>query len=493
MPSPAPVAPLYVYVDEQFRQWYKHRFPNRPDIPPGFVLRVKKALQGHPESPRLWAKLIDHIIRALNLRPCTHEPNLYFTDDYNGTGKMVLFMKQVDDFCVSCEDRDTAKNVIAAINDKMTIDVKELGLISRFNGVDVTQTRHYIKLSNAVYIEKILRNHPWILKEHPPALFPLPMRSDNTYVRSLETATPFTDEERQRYESHLGFTYRQGIGEVIYALVTCRPDISFAAIKLSQYSTAPARVHFDALQDIFPYLKATKDDGIYFWRKTPRDDLPIGPKPECKQDANYNETEVPTRQETDVRKLGGAVDSDHAGDVSHRKSVTGVVVKLAGGAVLYKTAYQQSLAHSSTELEFVAACDAGKYILYLRSLLEEIGLPQHEATVLYEDNQGALLMANAQRPTKRTRHMDLKYFGLQEWVERDLLVLRRINTADNYADALTKALGRTLFYRHMNFIMGQITPMYAYDAMDLSVRRFFDSTISRADRKLRFLSREGVT
>ena len=69
-------------------------------------------------------------------------------------------MKQVDDFCVSCEDRETAKHVIAATNAKMTIDVKELGLISRFNGVDVQQARNYIKLSNAVYINKIMKNHP---------------------------------------------------------------------------------------------------------------------------------------------------------------------------------------------------------------------------------------------------------------------------------------------------------------------------------------------
>ena len=106
--APAPVAPLYVYVDEQFRQWYQHRFPDRPKIPHGYVLRVKKALQGHPESPRLWAKLIDGIIKKLNLKACTHEPNLFYTADYVGTGKTVLFMKQVDDFCVSCEDRDTA-------------------------------------------------------------------------------------------------------------------------------------------------------------------------------------------------------------------------------------------------------------------------------------------------------------------------------------------------------------------------------------------------
>ena len=91
-------------------------------------------------------------------------------------------MKQVDDFSVSCEDRETAKHVIKAINDKMTINVKELGLISRFNGVDVEQTRYYIKLSNAVYIRKILKNHPWITEEPPAGAFPLPMKADNNHV-----------------------------------------------------------------------------------------------------------------------------------------------------------------------------------------------------------------------------------------------------------------------------------------------------------------------
>ena len=492
--APAPVAPLYVYVDEQFRQWYRARYPNRKEIPPGFVLRVKKALQGHPESPRLWAQLIDKIIHQLNLNHCKHEPNLYFTNDYRGTGKTVLFMKQVDDFAVSCEDRETAQAVILAINEKMTIDVKELGLLTRFNGVDVTQTRHYIKLSNAVYIQKILKNHPWLNDDpYPPAKFPLPLKPDAEYAQKLETATPFDDKQRQEYESEIGFTYRQGIGEVIYALVTCRPDISFAAIKLSQYSAAPARIHFDALQDLFRYLKATQDDGIYFWRQQPRNDLPLGPTPNCKEDNNYSETVVTARTEDNMKRLGAAVDSDHAGDTSHRKSVSGIVIKLAGGAVLYKTAFQQTIAHSSTESEFVAACEAGKYILYLRSLLDEIGISQEAATILYEDNQGALLMANAQRPTRRTRHLDLKYFGLQEWVQRDLIILHRINTSDNYADAMTKALARTLFYRHMNFIMGRIVPAYAYAGMNLVVRRVYDKTTTVDDRKLRFLSREGVT
>ena len=174
-------------------------------------------------------------------------------------------MKQVNDFVAFCKDSETAQVVISAINEKMTMDVQELGLLTWFNGVDVTQTRHCIKLSNAVYIKKIIKNHQCLEHDlHPPAMFPLPLKPDAVYARKLETVTPVTDQEYQAYELEVGFTYRQGIGEVIYALVTCRPNISFASMKLSQYSAAPAWVHFNTLQDLYRYLKATQDDGIYF-------------------------------------------------------------------------------------------------------------------------------------------------------------------------------------------------------------------------------------
>ena len=47
-------------------------------------MQVKKALQGHPESPRLWATLIDGIIKKLGFRACQHEPFLYAHDNYKG-------------------------------------------------------------------------------------------------------------------------------------------------------------------------------------------------------------------------------------------------------------------------------------------------------------------------------------------------------------------------------------------------------------------------
>ena len=459
--APPPKAPLYVRIDENYKRWYTQKFPDKPPLPDDYVLRVRKALQGHPESPRLWATLIDKVIKNLNLKPCTHEPNLYFTDDYKGTGKRVLFLRQVDDFAIACETQEIANMVVTDINSKMTIDVKHLGLITRYNGVDVEQRREYIKIHSTTYIDKLISQHKWLQNdtEHSHS-FPLPMNPDNKYQHRLETATPMTKQQKADLEQTLQFTYRQGVGELIYAMITSRPDISYAIIKLSQYATKPARIHFEALVQLYRYLKSTRTDGIYYWRECPRLDLPKGDIPVLKTDANYNENAVETRKSKNVQTLQAYVDSDYASDTHHRRSVSGFHMQLAGGTILYKTKFQSIIAQSSTEAEFIAAADAGKSILYLRTIMDEIGIPQHHATILYEDNQGALLMAQAGQPTKRTKHVDIKHFALQSWVERDLLTMKRINTSDNSADALTKATARTLFYRHNNHIMGRIIPSY---------------------------------
>lgn len=79
-------------------------------------------------------------------------------------------------------------------------------------------------------------------------------------------------------------------------------------------------------------------------------------------------------------------------------------------------------------------------ILFFRSLLHEVAMEQQHAAILFEDNNGVLMMANAQQPTRCTRHMDIKHFALLYWVERDLLILTAIRTHDNAADAMTKTL-----------------------------------------------------
>ena len=128
--------------------------------------------------------------------------------------------------------------------------------------MDIQQTRHYIKVNNATYINKIVEDKR--LPSTPPHTHPLPMNPDPAFNRKIEEATPLTDTERDKLEHEYGFSYRQGIGKLIYAMVTCRPDISFPLIKLSQYSANPTEMHFVALKQLYCYLRDTPDKGIYY-------------------------------------------------------------------------------------------------------------------------------------------------------------------------------------------------------------------------------------
>ncbi|KAL7502067.1 hypothetical protein ACHAXN_000155 [Cyclotella atomus] len=92
--------------------------------------------------------------------------------------------------------------------------------------------------------------------------------------------------------------------------------------------------------------------------------------------------------------------------------------------------------------------------LFLRSVLYDLDIPQDAATTLYEDNEGATTMANAGKPTPRSRHINTNFYAIQEWVECDLVILQRIDTSINLADPLTKSLNRILFHRHRDFNMG---------------------------------------
>ena len=145
-------------------------------------------------------------------------------------------------------------------------------------------------------------------------------------------------------------------------MITCPPDISFPLIKLSQYSVNPAYEHYEVIKQIFRYINATKMDSMYFWRQHVRDDLPDMPLPKCTESSYIIDPMVHPDQ---IDTIHGTVDSDWGGDTNHRRSVTGIVIKYAGGTIFYKTKFQETIALSSTEAEFTAACDAGKSILYI--------------------------------------------------------------------------------------------------------------------------------
>jgi hypothetical protein len=62
-------------------------------------------------------------------------------------------------------------------------------------------------------------------------------------------------------------------------------------------------------------------------------------------------------------------------------------------------------------------------MILVRSILWDLGIPQEAATVLYEDNDACTVMGNVQKPTPCMCHIDIKYFSICEWIERNSMIL----------------------------------------------------------------------
>jgi Reverse transcriptase (RNA-dependent DNA polymerase)/GAG-pre-integrase domain len=447
--SPPPDQPTYVYIDDQYADWYlaRHGVPVSRDK----VLPVQHALQGHPESGALWEKFVNAVIAKHGFKSTIHERSLY-----QGTfnGHRMLICRQVDDLAIGCADPDAIRELVRTICRDDGIDLRDEGVLDSFNGVDVEQTDRYIKISCETYIDKLLMHYGWSAAgsrdTDSKPIGPISSSTLQQLFADYETSPLDGTSEHATLEQSAGFSYRSVLGALIYAYVVARPDIGYAVTTLARFSDRPAKVHYDALRRVARYLRMTKSWGLHYWRPQLLPSLPVGIFRPLPSDLSLPSFPSPSQPTT----LAGYVDAAHATDLKTRRSVTGIVFMFCGGPLAYKSKIQPTVSTSSTEAEFLAAVHAAKIAKYLRSILAELGYPQHDPTTLYEDNAAAILMINASRPTPRSRHIDIQHFAIQEWKANREIILAHIPGIINSADSLTKSLGSTLHHRHVRRLMG---------------------------------------
>jgi hypothetical protein len=240
---------------------------------------------------------------------------------------------------------------------------------------------------------------------------PTPLPTDPTWYKQFNAAVGNPDPKVQsKLAKAMQITYCCGVGELIWAYHnTTRPSVR---VKLSQANSAPDEHHYYGLKHTLKYLYSTQDDGTYFWRTTLCLAFPKGPLPTI--NSNKQDLILNNQPEHNANTLHSYADSDRATCVKTRCSFGGTVIRLAGGMIVYKSNFQPTLAGSSTEAEFMAAYDTGKMILFVCSVLWDLGIPQEDATILYKDNDACSVMGNVQKPTPRTRHMEIKYVSICE-------------------------------------------------------------------------------
>ena len=285
-----------------------------------------------------------------------------------------------------------------------------LGDVSHYLKMEVRQDREMgtLMLFQTAYLKVVLERFE--MSDCNPSSIPMDSDLRNTIILSSED-----------YRALLQTIYWYGsaIGFLMYAMTMTQPDIAFALSIVSRYCNNPNSTHVAAVTRILRYIKGTLDEGIVF----------------C--------------GEQNVLDLTGYTDADYGSAKDNRKSTSGWLFCLGGGPISWSSKRQLVVALSSCKAEYIALNEAGKEAVWLQRILKELGLIKYllSPTLIYEDNQGTIALAENPEFHRRTKHIDIRYHWVRDAVLRKLITLEHISTVDQAADGLTKALQMKAFRR----------------------------------------------
>ncbi|KAJ3533806.1 hypothetical protein NMY22_g7186 [Coprinellus aureogranulatus] len=283
----------------------------------------------------------------------------------------------------------------------MKFDITNIGRPKVLLGLRIHQDDDAgtISLSQSHYIDSIIARFG--LSDANPVSTPL---DPNVNLDSIDPLPLNISPDKRAF-----ILFATAIGLLLYAAMGTRPDIA-------QFTRKPQPKHWTAVKRVFRYLKGIRDLHL-----------------------TYGGPEVAWTPEIDT-----FCDADWASNAD-RKSISGYVCTLAGGAVAWSSKNQISVALSTAEAEYIAATHAAKQVLWFRSLFGELHLPQPSTSTIFSDNQAAIAIAHHPEFHSRTKHIDIALHFLRDHVKAGRLNTVYINTRDNLADIFTKALPRPAF------------------------------------------------
>ena len=291
-------------------------------------------------------------------------------------------------------------------------DMKDLGEASFVLGIEIHRNRSHglLGLSQRTYVDRILER--FNMQQCKPGIAPV-CKGDKLSLSQC----PHSDIEKAQMKN---VPYASALGSIMYAQVYTRPDIAFATGLLGRYQSNLGHDHWVAAKKVMRYLKRTKDYMLIY-------------------------------KHVQDLQLVGYSDSDFAGCQDEKKSTTGYIFKLAGGAVSWKSEKQKSIASSTMQAEFVACFSATTQAIWLRNLIKELTVFDFvdRPIQLYCDNNFAVLFINNNRGLKGSKHMEVKYLTIKEKVQNGDVAVEHISTDDMIADPLTKGLRPCVFDRHV--------------------------------------------
>ena len=165
------------------------------------------------------------------------------------------------------------------------------------------------------------------------------------------------------------------------------------------------------------------------------------------------------------------------------KGQTGGVMTMGKGAVMTASSKQKLVARSSTECELIGVHDVLPSMLWSQNFLRAQG---HEVknVVLHQDNQSSILLERNGRlsSSKRTKHINLRYFYITDCIRRKDVNVRFCPTDEMIADFFTKPLQGQAFYRLRDIIMNVVPSSKYHSSAQRSVLRICDQATSSCEQ-----------
>ena len=369
------------------------------EIPPGFscdktqgkVCKLKRALYGLKQSPRAWFGRFQRAMVSVGYKQSNADHTLFVKKA--GT-KITILVVYVDDRVATGNDSDEINRLKKFLGQEF--EIKDLGKLRYFLGIEVARSSKGIFLSQRKYVLDLL-TEAGLLGCHP---------SDTP----IEANTRLREKDGDPVDKG---RYQRLVGKLIYLSHT-RPDIAFAVSLVSQFMHDPYSTHMNAVLRILRYLKSAPGKGILL---SPHDGL----------------------------KVEAYTDADWAGSPD-RKSISGYCTFLGGNLVTWRSKKQNVVARSSAEAEFRAMAQGVCELLWLKGLLEDLGVSVHLPMMLFCDNKAAISIAHNPIQHDRTKHVEIDRHFIKEKLESGLICMPFVQSGDQLADVFTKGIGSKSFH-----------------------------------------------
>lgn len=347
-------------------------------------VRLARNLYGLKDAGLLWYVLIDKILKKEGYTRSVYDPCVYFKD-----GSILCLF--VDDLAITGNRASEVERLKRAIAEQVK-KLKDLGALSKFVGIEMEQDGDHLLLKQLetadAYINEYVKQGKAV-KFVPIAAVHLLDKADETPQSEW---VPIWDI----------------VGKIRYLADRTRHDLQYVASKLGTKSAMAPPRYQEAAQDVMLYLKHTKDLSLRIGGRDP-----------------------------EIKLFAYADASFIAGDDSRSQLGYCLFLNRDSGAVCARSIKDKTVSLSSTESEIKALTEVTKEVIWMRGLLAELGYPQEEATVVYQDNTSAIRLSEMFGSEARTRHLVNRLNFIRQEIQHGTIALEYIPTEHMVADILT--------------------------------------------------------